>query len=133
MLSGKGDVRSGIAARAITDSQRNLPYGTGIQNRVGAVRHAIVTSLTFIVLSGVFFAVPNWGLARTGNGEGIDRLNSRITGVEKQLSILINSFQDTPTVEHRIVRQLQNMRRELGQLRSAARQSSSCGAARSCR
>lgn len=120
ILGKSDDIGAEVAARAITDSQRNIPRGTHIQNRVGAVRHAIFTSLTLIVLSAMLFAAPNWDTA--GDRERADAVVlQRLESLRGQADDIAASVEDRTTRDERLHRELNRIRRAIRRIQDQLR------------
>jgi hypothetical protein len=118
MLASEDGLGAAVAARAITDSQRNIPYGTGIQNRVGAVRHAIFSSLSFIVLSAVLFAVPNWGaVGSDASDRKLDRSTRGVQALAMDLSIVRERLKANGAMDRRTQRDLRELRQDVRRVR----------------
>lgn len=120
MLTGNVYIGAATAARSITDSQRNIPRGIGISNRVDAVRRAIFASLFFIVLSAVLFAAPNWGsVGADGSAGGEGRIESRLSVLEREVLNLFDQMNRNVAVDSKMERALRGLRHEVRRLRGS--------------
>lgn len=109
------DASAIIAARAITDSQRNIPRGTSIQNRVAAVRHAIFSALIFIVISAILFAGPNWNTI-DGSLDSEPAVVQAVQTLRQEVRDVAASIEAGATRDHRLRRKIARIQREIRRL-----------------
>lgn len=101
IVARAGDSDVEVAARAVTDSQRNIPRGISIQNRIDAVRHALLTALALIVLSGLSFAVPNWNSAEVDTREHVT-ITRRLEAAERHIALMETTLARSKQVGRRL-------------------------------